>query len=43
VRDLLAQTGGNLSEAARRAKMDRSYLRSLLKKYGLRGDDDAGT
>ncbi len=42
VRDLLAQAQGNLSEAARRARMDRSYLRSLLKKYGLRGQDDEG-
>jgi transcriptional regulator with GAF, ATPase, and Fis domain len=43
VRALLQQTQGNLSEASRRARMDRSYLRSLLRKYGLRGDDDGGT
>jgi transcriptional regulator with GAF, ATPase, and Fis domain len=44
VRALLAQTQGNLSEAARRARMDRSYLRSLQRKYGLRGqDDDSGS
>ena len=42
VRDLLAQTQGNVSEASRRARMDRSYLRSLLKKYGLRAQDEEG-
>ncbi len=33
---LLQACGGNASEAARRAKMDRSYLLMLLKKHGLR-------
>jgi transcriptional regulator with GAF, ATPase, and Fis domain len=42
VAELLARAEGNLSEASRMARMDRSHLRSLLKKYGLRGRDDAG-
>jgi DNA-binding NtrC family response regulator len=33
---LIALAGGNASEAARRAAMDRPYLLSLLKKHGLR-------
>ncbi len=33
---LIETAGGNASEAARRAQMDRPYLLSLLKKYGLR-------
>jgi DNA-binding NtrC family response regulator len=33
---LLATTGGNVSEAARRAGMDRPYLVSLCRRYGLR-------
>jgi transcriptional regulator with GAF, ATPase, and Fis domain len=33
---LIEAAGGNASEAARRAQMDRPYLLSLLKKYGLR-------
>ena len=33
---LIERSGGNASEAARRAKMDRSYLLSLLKRHGLR-------
>jgi transcriptional regulator with GAF, ATPase, and Fis domain len=40
VRELVARSGGNLSEASRLARMDRSYLRSLLRKYGIRGQDD---
>jgi transcriptional regulator with GAF, ATPase, and Fis domain len=39
VRALLARTGGNLSEASRLARMDRSHLRSLARKYGARGGD----
>lgn len=39
---LMAAAKDNLSEAARIAKMDRSHLRTLLRKYGLRGADDAG-
>ncbi|MFO0619629.1 MAG: sigma 54-interacting transcriptional regulator [Polyangiaceae bacterium] len=34
---LVAHVHGNLSEAARLASMDRTHLRDLLKKYGLRG------
>jgi DNA-binding NtrC family response regulator len=33
---LLESTQGNASEAARRAKMDRPYLLTLLRKHGLR-------
>jgi DNA-binding NtrC family response regulator len=33
---LIAMSGSNASEAARRAKMDRSHLLSLLKRLGLR-------
>lgn len=38
---LMTATKNNLSEASRLAKMDRSHLRTLLRKYGLRGGDDA--
>jgi DNA-binding NtrC family response regulator len=31
--ELLRQTGGNMSEAARRAKLDRSNFRRLLKRH----------
>jgi len=34
---MLASTGGNVSEASRRADIDRVYLLKLLKKHGLRG------
>jgi transcriptional regulator with GAF, ATPase, and Fis domain len=33
--DLMTRTDKNISAAAREASMDRKYLRSLLKKYGL--------
>ncbi len=33
---LIESVDGNASEAARRARMDRPYLLSMLKKYGLR-------
>jgi DNA-binding NtrC family response regulator len=34
---LLDWSGGNVSKAARRAKMDRMYLYRLLQRYELRG------
>jgi DNA-binding NtrC family response regulator len=34
--ELIAECGGNASEAARRAGMDRPYLLTLLKRHGLR-------
>ena len=33
---LMAKTGGNLTTAASRAGIERHYLRTLLKKHGLR-------
>ena len=33
---LIERCGGNASEAARQARMDRPYLLALLKKHGLR-------
>lgn len=36
VTDLIARAGGNASEAARLAKMDRPYLLGLLRRYSLR-------
>jgi DNA-binding NtrC family response regulator len=36
LQNLSAACGGNASEAARRAKMDRPYLLGLLRKHGLR-------
>jgi DNA-binding NtrC family response regulator len=34
--ELIAACGGNASEAARRARMDRPYLLTLLRRHGLR-------
>ena len=36
IRALLARAAGNLSEASRLARMDRSHLRALARKYGAR-------
>ena len=36
LRSLIEATGGNASEAARLARMDRPYLLTLLRKHGLR-------
>jgi transcriptional regulator with GAF, ATPase, and Fis domain len=33
---LMAWSGGNVSQAARRAGMDRIHLHRLLQRYGLR-------
>jgi transcriptional regulator with GAF, ATPase, and Fis domain len=40
VRELMAIAKNNLSEASRLARMDRSYLRQVLRKYGLRGAEE---
>lgn len=37
VTEVIEACGGNVSEAARRAQMDRSYLFELMKKAGVRG------
>jgi transcriptional regulator with GAF, ATPase, and Fis domain len=39
VKWLLARHGGNVSAAARDAKMDRKHLHDVAKKHGLRGTD----
>ena len=36
---LLARHAGNVSAAARDAKMDRKHLHDMAKKHGLRGQD----
>jgi len=40
LRQLLAAHGGNLSQAARAARMDRSYLRDLLKRHRIVARDE---
>jgi len=39
VKWLLSRHGGNVSAAAREAKMDRKHLHDMAKKHGLRGQD----
>jgi transcriptional regulator with GAF, ATPase, and Fis domain len=39
VKWLLARHGGNVSAAAREAKMDRKHLHDMAKKHGLRGQE----
>ena len=40
VKWLLGRHGGNISAAAREAKMDRKHLHDIAKKHGLRGSDN---
>jgi transcriptional regulator with GAF, ATPase, and Fis domain len=40
---LLEQTGGNISQAARLAELDRTHLRNKMKSLGMREVDDNGT
>jgi transcriptional regulator of acetoin/glycerol metabolism len=35
----MRELGGNVTEAARRAGMERESLHRLLKKYGVRSED----
>ena len=39
VKWLLGRHGGNVSAAAREAKMDRKHLHDMAKKHGLRGNE----
>ncbi|MCI0690392.1 sigma-54 dependent transcriptional regulator [candidate division KSB1 bacterium] len=39
---LLEQTGGNISQAARLAELDRTHLRNKMKSLGMRDMDDNG-
>jgi transcriptional regulator with GAF, ATPase, and Fis domain len=43
VSELMAHAKGNISEGSRVARMDRSHLRTLLRKYGVRGGEDTGS
>jgi DNA-binding NtrC family response regulator len=35
--DLIQRHGGNISQAAREADIDRKYFRKLMDKYGIEG------
>jgi DNA-binding NtrC family response regulator len=39
VSELCTRHGGNVSAAARAAKMDRNYLREVMRKHGLTASD----
>jgi DNA-binding NtrC family response regulator len=39
LKELLDRCGGNISQAAREAGIARLYVRKLLRKHGLHGDD----
>ncbi|MDI3281953.1 sigma 54-interacting transcriptional regulator [Polyangium sp. 15x6] len=40
VRELVSRAKGNVSEASRLARMDRSHLRTLIRKYDVRSGDE---
>ena len=40
LQELVKSAGGNLSKAAREAKIDRKHLRNLLKKYDIDAKED---
>ncbi|MFO0590389.1 MAG: sigma 54-interacting transcriptional regulator [Polyangiaceae bacterium] len=42
VKELIARAKGNVSEASRMARMDRSHLRTLLRKYDIKYDVKSG-
>jgi DNA-binding NtrC family response regulator len=37
----LQQTGGNVSRAAELGKVNRKFIQKAMKRFGLRGDDEA--